>query len=211
VRADALDRLSAGGWEALRAYGIGTIVDLRNDHEIAAVGDAPTYSSGLTSVRVPLDDIADTDFWQHCRDHELDGSPLYYRPFLDRKPERCAAALTAIARAGPGGIVFHCGGGRDRTGLVSLLLLALAGVEAGQIAADYERSNVRLRAYWASRGEPDESREIARILTRRRTTARALVLEVLESLDAESYLRAAGVEESELAAVRERLLGPRIA
>jgi protein-tyrosine phosphatase len=200
--------MTSAGWEALRAYGIRTIVDLRNDDEIAAAKHVMRPAS-LSNVRVPLDDDADTEFWHHCWDNELDGSPLYYRLFLERKPERCAAAVQAVARAEAGGVVIHCGGGRDRTGLVSLLLLALAGVAAEEIAADYERSNVRLRAYWASRGEPDESKEIERILARRRTTARALVRELLESLDAESYLRAAGVSAGDLAAVRERLLGPR--
>ena len=207
VRSDALDRLTPAGWEALRAYGVRTIVDLRNDDEVAAA-DEPGTRPGVANVRVPLDDVADREFWQHCWDNELDGSPLYYRLFLDHKPERCAATVAAVAHAGPGGVVIHCGGGRDRTGLVSLLLLALAGVTAEEIAADYERSNERLRAYWASRGEPDESEEIARILARRQTTARALVHEVLESLDAESYLRAAGLDAGDLAAVRERLLGP---
>ncbi|GAB7048201.1 hypothetical protein JCM9534A_33270 [Catenuloplanes indicus JCM 9534] len=46
-------------------------------------------------------------------------------------------------------MVVHCGIGRDRTGLVSLLLLALAGVTADAIAADYARSAERLRPHFA--------------------------------------------------------------
>ena len=45
---------------------------------------------------------------------------------LPRFPERSAAVLSAIARAEPGGVVFHCGGGRDRAGQVTLLLLGLS-------------------------------------------------------------------------------------
>jgi hypothetical protein len=191
----------------VQAHGIRTIVDLRNDHEVAAVPDVEPRPAGLTSVHVPLDDLADTEFWDHCWSNDLDGSPLYYQPFLDRKAERCAAAVAAIARAEPGGVVLHCGGGRDRTGLISLLLLALVRVEPEEIVSDYELSNVRLRALWAARGEPDESREIEAILARKNTSARALVLEVLSSLDADACLRTAGLPDADVAAIRTRLVG----
>ncbi len=206
MRADDPGRLTGAGWSALHAYGIRTIVDLRNDHEIEAASGGARPAE-VATIHVPLDDAGDTEFWQHCWDNELDGSPLYYRLFLDCKPERCAAAVTAVARARPGGVVVHCGGGRDRTGLVILLLLALADVMADDVAADYELSNLCLRAYWAGLGEPDEGHEIEAILARRKTSARALILDVLASLDVASYLRAGGVGEADLAAVRARLRG----
>lgn len=86
---------------------------------------------------------ADTRFvtaagWEAARDAGFGvGTPLYYRPFLDAKPGRIAAVLTAIARV-HGGVIFHCGAGRDRTGLISLLLLSIAGVTPEAIVADYE-------------------------------------------------------------------------
>jgi hypothetical protein len=63
---------------------------------------------------------------------------------LEHKAERCAAAVAAVADARPGGVLVHCTIGRDRTGLVSLLLLALVGVAPADIADDYELSNPRL-------------------------------------------------------------------
>jgi protein-tyrosine phosphatase len=203
VRSESLDLLTPAGWAALRAYGVRTIVDLRNEHEL--VGDTPEW---LTRVHVPLDDLADTTFWQECWDDELDGTPLYYRPFLERKPERCAAAIAAVARAEPGGVLVHCVGGRDRTGLVVVLLLALAGVEPEEIVADYELSNLRLPACWAARGEEDQRPLIDEILTRKQTSARALLLDLLEWLDAEAYVRSAGLGAGDVAAVRSRLLAP---
>jgi hypothetical protein len=205
VRADNLDRLTAAGRAALHAYGVRTVIDLRNDGEREARPEKP--SRNLATVHVPLDDVDDREFWELCRAEELDGSPLYYRLFLDRKPERCAAAVAAVARAGPGGVAFHCGVGRDRTGIVSLLLLALAGVEPEEIVADYELSAVRLRPLWVEWGRPDQALEIEEILRRRQTTARALLVELLGSLDPAAYLRGAGLSEDDLAAVRGRLLG----
>ena len=42
----------------------------------------------------------------------------------------------------PGGIAYHCGVGRDRTGLITMLLLAVANVPAEEIAGDYALSPV---------------------------------------------------------------------
>jgi protein-tyrosine phosphatase len=60
---------------------------------------------------IPVDDVEDIGLWRRRNEEGLNGTPLYYRPFLDAKPERIAAALTAIARM-PGGVIFHCGAGR---------------------------------------------------------------------------------------------------
>ncbi|HYM57900.1 MAG TPA: tyrosine-protein phosphatase, partial [Solirubrobacteraceae bacterium] len=46
---------------------------------------------------------------------------------LDRFPERSAAVLSAIAGAKPGGVAFHCSGGKDRAGQITMLLLAIIG------------------------------------------------------------------------------------
>ncbi|GAB7040162.1 MULTISPECIES: tyrosine-protein phosphatase [Catenuloplanes] len=146
VRAGNLDLLTGAGWAALHAYGVRTVVALREAGERAAGVSRP---AGVDVVHVPLDDTADTEFWYRCIDEEIDGTPLYYRPFLARNAERCAAAVAAVARARPGGVVVHCGIGRDRTGLVSLLLLALAGVTPDAIASDYALSAERLRPYFA--------------------------------------------------------------
>jgi hypothetical protein len=63
---------------------------------------------------VPIDDIADVALWQRLNTSGLNGTPLYFRPFLEAKPGRVAAAICAIARAAPGGVLFHCAAGRDR-------------------------------------------------------------------------------------------------
>ncbi len=57
VRADALDRLSAAGWAALEAHGVRTVIDLRNDDELAA--DRAPRPAGVTTVHLPLDGVED--------------------------------------------------------------------------------------------------------------------------------------------------------
>jgi protein-tyrosine phosphatase len=223
IRSGDLRFVTAAGWQRARAAGLRTVIDLRNDDEIrpwsgpplaALAGSAQFPAAGpagspppwLTRIQVALDDVADAEFWQYLHQEQLDGTPLYYRPFLDQKPERCAAAITALARA-PGGVIFHCGAGRDRTGLITLLLLALAGVPPDVIAGDYEESAGPVTALFAAMGLPDQRPVIEAALAQRGTTARAAILATLDGFDAESYLLTAGVSPDSLATIRGRLLG----
>jgi len=100
-----------------------------------------------------------------------------------------------------------CGGGRDRAGLVSVILLALVGVVHEDIVSDYEVSSTRLPALWASRGEVDQHPVIEGILTRKHTSIRDLLLAILGSLDAAAYLGNGGVADAQLDDIRLRLIG----
>jgi protein-tyrosine phosphatase len=223
IRSADLRFVTEAGWRAADDAGVRTIIDLRNDDEIhphagpglTALGGSAFFAAaeptapvpgGIDTVHLPLDGMEDVAFWRYLNDERLNGTPLYFRPFLERKPQRCAAAVAAVANARPGGVIFHCGGGRDRTGLLALLLLALAGVEPEAIAADYEQSVQPRRALLAAMGRDDDSAGYHRALAERGTTARAAVLATLEWLDAESYLRSAGLSAEEVVRVRSRLL-----
>ena len=205
VRADSLHKLSSDGWAALVDHGVRTVIDLRNDYERAP--DVVARPSEVVTVQLPLDGIEDREFWDPIVSGPQFGTPIYYRGHLERMPERSAAVLRAIARALPGGVAFHCVGGRDRTGQIAILLLALVGVGADQIVADYERSDERLAPMWAASGGPDEARVNAEFLAERETTAADLIVSLLETLDVAALMRAGGLDRAEIAALRTRLLG----
>jgi protein tyrosine/serine phosphatase len=202
VRADAVDRLTGDGWAALEAHGVRTVIDLRNDDELD--GDVAPRPGSITTLHVPLDGVEDTEFWDHWQQQ---APPMYYGPFLGRFPSRIVDVLSSVARADDGGgVLIHCVGGRDRTGLITMLLLALAGVAPADIAEDHALSSERLVELYERSGEPDQGAMIEEFLEREGTTARELILNTLRSLDVEDYLRAAGLSADDLAAVRDRLL-----
>jgi hypothetical protein len=157
VRADALQNLSAEGWRALEHHGVRTVIDLRNPDEIGE--DASPRPPGLTTIRIPLDGMEDTEFWSQWLERPEFGTPHYYGPWLKRFPDRAARTLAAIARAQPGGVAYHCGIGRDRTGLITMLILAALEVPVDVAAEDYALSESRvppcpeLDAFWAGRKE----------------------------------------------------------
>lgn len=136
IRSDSLDRLTRDGWGALEEYGVRTIIDLRNDVE----REAEPYTCGLSVVHVPIEDDTDEEVIERWRPSA--------RPTTTAPPSRggphAPSLPREVARAGPGAVVVHCGRGRDRTGLVAMLLLALAGVDPDDIGDDYELSASRL-------------------------------------------------------------------
>jgi protein-tyrosine phosphatase len=214
--------ITAAGWEAARDAGIRVVVDLRNPDEVAP-GSLPTATlgagtfavpaAGATAARpadiqtmlIPLDDIDDLALWRRLNGEGLNGTPLYYRPFLDAKPERVAAALTAIARVTDGGVIFHCGAGRDRTGLISLLLLSLAGVMPEAIVADYELTFGQLASLYAALGLEQDEWDVQEYLKSRGTTVSQTITSLLRDLDVAGYLAAAGVSGADIGALRGRL------
>ncbi|MFE4516534.1 tyrosine-protein phosphatase [Kitasatospora sp. NPDC056783] len=201
VRADNLDRLTAEGWDALLGHGVRTVVDLRDAAEYRPLLPLP---EDVDLIRVPLDELAGPAWWE--THGQLDGTPLAFRPYLDHCPHAAAALVSAIAGARPGGVVVHCGAGRDRTGLAALLLLALAGVDRAAIAEDYLLSLPNVRPLYGMLGLPDPYRRIDAALAEAGTTAEAALAAVLDRLDPAGYLLAAGVAPERIAAVRERLL-----
>ncbi len=210
VRSDDLERLTAEGWSALWAHGVRTIIDLRGDHErpLTEAGipaDHAPRPADLVTLSMPLEDYTDTAFWQQWRDTNLWCTPLYYRAFFERYPRRCAEIVGAIAHARPGGILYHCGVGRDRTGIITLLLLSFLGVAPDDILADHELSADRLHARFAALSEEDHAPIIEKLLARESTTMRAVILSTLASLDAAACLRSGGLSDADLAALRARL------
>jgi protein-tyrosine phosphatase len=196
VRSDSPARLTEAGWSALYAYGIRTIITLHTiGHIEEELNVAPPYPD-LVTIRVAIEDITDREFLEKWAATDLWCTPLYYKDALQRWPEQHAAVISAIARAQPGGVLFHCIRGNDRTGIIAVLLLALVGVAPDEIFADYELS------YELS---PDPYRD--ELLAREHSSGRDAILSALAGLNIDSYLSMGGVSKEELAAVRMRLLG----
>ena len=218
VRADSVRQLSDAGWQALVDHGIRTVIDLRGDYERA---EDPPAEVPVGVVHAPFLEAGEAE-WEEIG-KELDTAVAaaadvaaatrdVYLIFLERFRSNVARAVRAVANAPDGGIVIHCAGGKDRTGLLSAFLLYLAGVDSEEIAADYALSEERLRPRHEAWFEAAESEEELERLRRIAQTPAASMVGVFAELErryggVEAYLRDAGVTDEELALVRERLLG----
>ena len=107
--------------------------------------------------------------------------------------------------------MLHCSAGRDRTGLVVTMLLALAAPgAAGESAAVHDEASVsgineshRVSPVRHPCQRSQDDAELAPLLAGRREALAGFAA----GLDAEGYLLAHGLTRSELAAVRAKLAG----
>jgi len=181
-RSESIDRIPESGWDQLHENGIRTVVDLRTPTERAR--DTTARPDWLTTLVVDLDaPDRNRDFWPFYEDTGLDGTPLVLQPHLAAMPGQTAAALSALADAPPGGVLVHCMGGRDRTGLVALILLGIAGVSRSVIADDYLRTAAAGGEFELTATADGQTLTVADLLARHGTTPRRAILEAIDGID----------------------------
>jgi protein-tyrosine phosphatase len=214
IRADSIRQLTDAGWTAAVDYGVRSVIDLRMDVELEA---DPPAELPIEVVHMPFfaDDpkaFVEVEAVSAAAPDDATATREVYLVFLERFRRNVAAAIAAVAHAPEGGIVVHCMGGKDRTGLVTALLLRLAGVDDEQIGADYAASEERLRPRheaWVAEAGTEAERERIRRISAAPAEAMVGVLEELERRygGVDAYLRAGGLTDDDLRLVRDRLRG----
>jgi protein-tyrosine phosphatase len=138
-RADGLSRLTENDMATLGSLGVVTVIDLRTDLEADTQGRFPADLDGVTYHHLPLTDTLpgeeETPDW--------DRSAFVSERYLAMLSEGTATVTSAIRlladpRRQPA--VFHCSVGKDRTGVLSALVLGFLGVPDDVIVADYALS-----------------------------------------------------------------------
>lgn len=208
------ETLTDAGWGDLRAAGVSTVVDLRNAGERERRDTDPAVAVGhvgeVVISHAPLEDPDHPDFltvlgpWL---DHTQG-----YADTLRLFPDRLARVFTAIAEA-PSAVLVHCAGGRDRTGLVSAMLLRLADVETEAIVRDYAeafREASRRHARDLPAAPDPDTGYVEPVYTDDEIEARiaervAVMREWVDALDVRAYLHDAGVDSIRIEALASRL------
>ena len=202
VRMEAPWRLTEAGWAAAWAHGVRTVVDLRDAGERKP--DRAPRPVGIATVQVPLDPVG-TPFYEYWKKIDNLASPLYFPAMLAEHPEPLVTAVRAIASAAPGCVVFHCAGGKDRTGLLALVLLTLAGATPEEIIADYLLTYERMKQRYDELGAPDQLAAVRKLLASRNTTIEASLTSTVASLTMPDFLLNNGLSSTDLADLRARL------
>ncbi|HSR83308.1 MAG TPA: tyrosine-protein phosphatase, partial [Streptosporangiaceae bacterium] len=136
-----------------------------------------------------------------------------YRFMIDECGATIGAAIKVLAEAGAMPALVHCSAGKDRTGVVVALILALLGVPDEVIAADYELSAANLDTEnTPAIAQLQASTGLGADLTRALLSSPAsLILDVLAwtreaSGSVDGYLLARGLSEADLDRLRVALL-----
>lgn len=210
-RSGSLHELTADDLSAFDDLGIRTIIDLRRDDERERQpGQRPSRSLPMPSryAEPPnmssLRERADGERWLFDEYQAMlkDGGPVF------------GALLASLADDAETPAVFHCAGGKDRTGLSAAFLLSWLGVDRETVLDDYELTG----SYLPPADAPDIVDSMVDIGIGRSaaegllSTPRWILAHALELVDdeyggVEAYLRGpAGLTDQTLESLRARLI-----
>jgi protein-tyrosine phosphatase len=150
-RSDALHRLSPTGQDAFSLLGVATVVDLRTGAEVAQRAWQPPVAWPGLWLHIPLlDSTPDWKSYDPERFVAEDFATAHYLETVQRGAAALQQVLAVLSEPGTLPAVFHCAAGKDRTGIVAGVLLALLGVPAETVADDYALSEVATERWKAS-------------------------------------------------------------
>jgi protein-tyrosine phosphatase len=165
--------------------------------------DAPELAEGWLETLLP----------RQTAEHDRGEPPAVrsYLGYLSDRSDAVVAALRALAAPVPGVSVVHCAAGKDRTGVVVALALAVAGVGHDDIVTDYAMTADVIDALVAklaaspTYAEDMEQRDVASHTPRAETMDRVLTLLDERHGGPAGWLEAHGFGADEQAALRARL------
>ncbi|MGA7204210.1 MAG: tyrosine-protein phosphatase [Specibacter sp.] len=198
--------LTEQGWRQVYDDGVRTVIDLRNPAERKRRPTDPVVGedalAGFDVVNLPTEDPDDAEYQALVQPYM--NHPRLYADIVRLFPGKVAAVFKELAAA-RGKVVIHCSAGRDRTGLIATMLLALAG--QAERAARQDEMAARGINNWhliAPVKHPYEhflaDGELAATVADR---GRA-VIEFVDGLDVRAFLLANGLTAAEIDAVVAR-------
>jgi protein-tyrosine phosphatase len=210
-RSDDLSRLRVDEHDRFAALRLRTVIDLRRSIEVNQTGRIPTMN-GISYHHIHLPH----PFWTQPDFTDTEERVNYlrdrYRELTDQAGAEIAQTLGLIADESTAPLVFHCVAGKDRTGVIAALVLALLGVADHDIADDYHLSEAAEPASWAYH---TRDRIDLRPYRWQRITVspRVGILNLFDDLRSKygsvgDYVAAIGVTPAQVASMRSHLLEP---
>jgi protein-tyrosine phosphatase len=203
VRADDLAQLTAAGFRALADYGIQSILDLRWPEEAAQhPSPIPQTLPQLHYQRISL--LTHTEDEWRLRSRDV-AKELWKCEVLEHVRRELRQVLATIAAAPPAPLLFHCVAGKDRTGLIAALLLALADVTPQAIARDYSISSENLHEGYLKRYADSDPQRIVEALRCPEEGAHNMLKFLAQAGGVRAYLAQIGLSADQIARLRARL------
>jgi protein-tyrosine phosphatase len=138
-RADGLNKLTPADRAQLIELGLTTVIDLRTKDEAEQRGSFPVDDVPVRYVGLPLTDVLpateELPDWK-----EAAYVATRYAAMVSEGGPVLTEAIEVLASVGSLPAVMHCSAGKDRTGVLSALILAFLGVPDETIVEDYALS-----------------------------------------------------------------------
>lgn len=206
VRSDCPENLTPRDIEYLTAYGVRDVVDLRRADEGGQFPSRLVGAPGFTVHGISLNNtIHGLDF-----EGDVPGSMAgLYMLLLDGAQDEIRRVMQAMADA-PAGVLFHCAVGKDRTGVIAMLLLKLAGVADADVIADYAITEIYMdEIYGAQQGAFNRQDIPAFVLRSIPASMERLLRHLWEKYGtAEAFLATCGLPRQAIDTLKARLVEP---
>lgn len=215
-RSDSLSYMSdADVRHVTEVLGLRTVVDLRAGHEVEQFTHGPLEALHVAVWHVPIVDETrgeslgrDASAWSNGEVIPLDE---LYLMMLSRFGHRFIAVLDLITGGDAQPVVFHCAAGKDRTGLVAMLILGLLGVDPDIIALDYALTDERMPVLLERHQARADAGGVAEIAQQHYAVDGAAMRSVIDRViedhgSIEGYVRAHGLSAEAIEALRASLL-----
>lgn len=133
LRANSLINLTKKDNDYLKEFGVTDIIDLRG-HDVIAIKPDSLIDGYFNYHVVPL--LTEKFNENLALEKENFKMGEGYKLLLENKT--AIREIFEILAKSKGCTIFHCTAGKDRTGIVAMLILGLAGVSRRDIVANYE-------------------------------------------------------------------------
>lgn len=120
--------------------GLRSVIDLRSSIQLEQLGVGPLSELGVKYYNIPLSIIIDSDNSKEkleFRAFSNSGEVYLYRVRRKEYGRRIVEALEIIADPENHPLVFHCNAGKDRSGIITAIVLGVLGVADEDIIEDY--------------------------------------------------------------------------
>lgn len=147
-RSASMSNVSGKDLKVLKEMGIKKIIDLRYHSESREAPDVSLNDPEIDTKNISLMEPISLDEIEVNSD-EVNTATLVrmYIKIIERCGKQIAKVIDELAKEPAGGTLFHCVTGKDRTGIIAMLLLSIAGVDDSDIIADYEISHIYIKRF----------------------------------------------------------------
>ncbi len=206
-RSDTLQALTAEDVAYLvEELALELIVDLRLGSEAVEQGRGPLAATPVCYLNAPLHELQATGL------PPGEQSLAFYLQHLGSATSQLATVVRIVCAMAGRPVLLHCAAGKDRTGLVTALLLRLLDVDEAEIVADYMRSAAAMPLIVERfRGWPRYRDHMASVPPEVYRAEEHTITGFLAGLDArhggaEAWARSRGINHPEIARLRDGLL-----
>jgi protein-tyrosine phosphatase len=201
LRSDDLYDLTEKDKSFLEDYGLSTIIDLRSTAELAYRPSPFEHHPKIAYHNVSLFENASPQVMEKLPTDAL--KHMYIEMILSHQAQ-VKEVLTLMANAKEGTILFNCAAGKDRTGVISMLLLGLAKVPNRDIVSNYEVSftNLKRSIYFKQRKD-----NITHLMYSTNSYMEETLVYIREHYQSiEAYLLSIGLSEDILLKIKQRFI-----